>query len=133
MEKIRKIIPVAMLAFAMAFILSNIARALYDNPRPFVVGSFEPLIPHEPDNGFPSDHALLFSAIASVVMLYNRKLSIVFWILAVAISLLRVYAGVHHLVDVLASFVISIVSTLAAYAIISKLWKHKNHTSSPSL
>ncbi len=129
----KRVVLCFIIIFALAFVLSNIARALYYNPRPFVVGNFEPLIPHEPDNGFPSDHALLFSAVASGVMLFNKRLSIIFWILAVAIGWIRVYAGVHHAVDIMASFAISLISALAAYAIILKLWKKNRQTNSPSL
>ncbi|OHA92170.1 MAG: hypothetical protein A3J09_01620 [Candidatus Zambryskibacteria bacterium RIFCSPLOWO2_02_FULL_51_21] len=133
MSKYRKLIYAAILTFALAFVLSNIARALYFNPRPFVVGGFEPLIPHAPDNGFPSDHALLFSAIASVAMFLDKRLSILLWILAAAVGFYRVYAGIHHVIDILASFGISILSAYVAYAIIHKLWNKNRSTDSPSL
>ena len=124
MYKYRQLICAAVLTLTLAFVLSNIARALYFNPRPFVVGGFEPLIPHEPDNGFPSDHALLFGTVASIAMFVGKTFSIPLWILATAVGLYRVYAGVHHLIDILASFGISLVSAYIAYAIIQKLWNN---------
>ena len=38
-------------------VLKAIGHFYYD-PRPFIVGHFAPLIPHDADNGFPSDHPL---------------------------------------------------------------------------
>lgn len=129
----KKVAAAFLITFFLAFVLANTARALYDNPRPFVVGGYEPLIPHEPDNGFPSDHALLFSAVASGVMLFNKRLSLIFWLLALAIGWIRVYAGVHHTLDIVASFGISLLSAGVAYAIIQKLWNKNQHTNTPSL
>ena len=54
---------------------------------------FEPLIPHEPDNGFPSDHTLLGGAIASLLLPFEKRLSAGAWILTVVFGLCRVYAG----------------------------------------
>ncbi|MBM3205141.1 hypothetical protein FJZ48_04175, partial [Candidatus Uhrbacteria bacterium] len=55
------------------FILSRIASRLYFHPRPFVVEGVAPLIPHAPDNGFPSDHALLSFTISAIVFTQNKK------------------------------------------------------------
>lgn len=119
-------------SFALAFVISVGARQIYDNPRPFVIGNFEPLIPHEPDNGFPSDHMLLASALASVLVFYSRSRGTLLWVIAIFIGISRIYAGVHHSLDILGSAMIAIISTLAAYAIIHQLW-NKNKTKSLSL
>ncbi len=87
--------------------------SLYYDPRPFVVGHFTPLIPHVPDNGFPSDHALLISAIAMIGMVWNRKLGSALWVLAVLVAAARVYVGVHHTIDVAGSCIISITAISA--------------------
>src|SRR5262245_13872365 len=55
------------------YVISQLAGLLYDDPRPFVATHVPPLIPHEPDNGFPSDHVLLISAIASLIFPFSRK------------------------------------------------------------
>ena len=95
------------------------AGHLYYNPRPFVVGHFAPLIPYAADNGFPSDHVLLVSAIAAIVYFFNRRIGIVLWIITILVAISRVYVGVHHPIDVIASMLISLVSTSVVY-IISK-------------
>lgn len=98
-------VPTALLVYAVG-VASGL---LYYDPRPFDVGHFKPLVPHAPDNGFPSDHALLVSTIAMVGTLWNKKLCVVLWILAVLVSVARVYVGVHHTIDVVGSIIISIV------------------------
>jgi undecaprenyl-diphosphatase len=124
-EKKKKLIIFSLIAFALSFLMAVAGRQIYDNPRPFVVEEFTPLIPHSPDNGFPSDHTLLASAIASVILFFNIHLGIWLWLMAGIVGLSRVYVGVHHFIDVIASALMALISALAAYAIIHQLWKTK--------
>lgn len=94
----------------LSYILAKIGGHFYSDPRPFVVGNFTPLIPHIADNGFPSDHVLFTSAIAAVVSFYNKKLGAILWFLAVLIGLARVYAGIHHITDIIGSIVIVLIA-----------------------
>jgi undecaprenyl-diphosphatase len=111
----KKMLIFALPALALAYLLGMIANHAYVDPRPFVEGNFIPLIPHAPDNGFPSDHALIVSAIASIGTVWNKKLGIVLWILAAIVAWGRVYTGVHHPIDVIASAAIAILSTAIVY------------------
>ncbi len=114
----------------LSYVLAMIAGALYYDPRPFVIGHFTPLFFHIADNGFPSDHVLLTGAIAAVIFFYNKKLSIVLWILAILIGLARVYAGVHHLIDIAGSVVIVFIAMTVYYWLADKkhlFFGHKNH------
>lgn len=101
------------ISFPVAFIISRIVSHFFNNPRPFVVGRFVPLIAHAADNGFPSDHALLVSALAMLFWWSNRRMSLLLWVLAIAVGLSRVLVGVHHLVDIVGSMVIVIVTFVA--------------------
>jgi len=92
----------------LILVIFKLAGHLYYNPRPFVVGHFKPLIYHNASNGFPSHHALIVTAAVSLVFIFNRRLGFVLWILALGVGLFRVYVGVHHLVDIAASILISI-------------------------
>jgi undecaprenyl-diphosphatase len=103
----------------VSYIISRIAGALYFDPRPFVVGHFIPLIAHAADNGFPSDHVLLTGALAMIVWFYNKKLSIVLWVLALLIGWARVYVGIHHTADIVGSIVI-VLAVGGAYALLEK-------------
>ncbi len=112
----------AILAGLFALLLGTIANHVYFDPRPFVVGHFTPLVPHAPDNGFPSDHTLLVSAVAMIGTLWNRRLGVALWILAILVAIGRVYVGVHHTVDVVGSIVISSIAVLLTYAAYKYLW-----------
>lgn len=103
----RRIIIFAAITLPLIYCVSLVARAAYDNPRPFVVGNFEPLVAHTPDNGFPSDHTLLTAAIAAVIWFSSRRAGSILLLLAILVGISRVQAGVHHPIDVLASIVIA--------------------------
>lgn len=91
-----------------------IGGIIYYNPRPFIVEHFIPLISHSSNNGFPSDHVLLASTIATLFSFYNRKVALFLWLTTALIAYSRVFVGVHHLIDVVGSMVISILSGVIA-------------------
>ena len=128
-ESRKKVIIFTLITLPLAFIIAVTARHFYFNPRPFVVLGFEPLISHTPDNGFPSDHVLLLGTLASIMLFFNRKWSIPLWIITLLVGISRVYAGVHHVVDIGGSILIALLSATYAYAIIHKPWKTNNQTS----
>jgi undecaprenyl-diphosphatase len=90
----------------VSYALSKAGALLIDSPRPFVVSGKPALIASATDNGFPSDHTLFLAVLAMLITLVNWRVGLVFWVLALVVGLARVYAGVHHLVDVLGSLVI---------------------------
>ncbi|MDB5194001.1 MAG: phosphatase family protein [Parcubacteria group bacterium] len=109
-ERRKRVFIFGLLTLPLAFILAKTASHFYMNPRPFVVDHFTPLIPHAADNGFPSDHTLFVSAIAAVVTFFNRRLALLFWLVAIAVAVSRVAVGVHHPIDVTFSAIIAAVS-----------------------
>lgn len=98
-------------------ILGFVANHFYNNPRPFVVGHFAPLIAHDADNGFPSDHVLVAAGIAAIVFVFHRTTGIVLGLIAALIAVSRVYVGVHHAFDVISSFAIAVMSTWVVHLI----------------
>lgn len=111
----REVIKVTGIILLTAFILSRLAGAIYFHPRPFVVANFTPLVPHPADNGFPSDHALLAAALAGSVWWFNRKAGLGLAALALLIGEGRILAGVHHLIDIIASFVLVFLIMIILY------------------
>ncbi len=111
----------SVIALPLAYTIARIAGHLYDNARPFVVGHFTPLVPHISDNGFPSDHTLIAATIAMIVLYFNRSWGIALWGIAILIGTARVLAGVHHMLDIIASMVIAIVSVILAHYILHYL------------
>ncbi|EKD32866.1 MAG: hypothetical protein ACD_76C00128G0001 [uncultured bacterium] len=105
-------------SMSFAYLIAVIARYFYFDPRPFVIDHIVPLVAHAPDNGFPSDHMLLSSVLASVLFYYNRKLGAVAWVLALIVGASRVYVGIHHWADILGSVLIAILATYTAFLIL---------------
>lgn len=110
-------------AALLTYLLALLGNALYYDPRPFVVGHLAPLVAHAADNGFPSDHTLLASALATVGMYWNAWLGAVLWALAILIGVSRVYVGLHHPIDVIGSMAIALLGVSAWYALIGRMWK----------
>lgn len=119
--KKKEILIIICICLPLIFIISREASRLYYSPQPFVSGHFKPLIPHQADNGFPSHHELLVSAISSIIFIFSRRTGFVLWILALFVGFSRVYAGVHQMIDITGSILISIISVTLAY-LFKKTW-----------
>lgn len=107
----KSIIILTVIALPLIYIVAKIAGHFFYDPRPFVQMHITPLIPHAPDNGFPSDHTLISAAFASILFVFNKKWGIIAFILAILVGISRVYVHVHSPIDVIGSLVISIVAT----------------------
>ncbi len=90
----------------VAYLLSKVATQIISDPRPFIESKVPALIGSATDNGFPSDHTLFLAAIAATIGLVNWKAGLGFLGLTLLVGLARVYARVHHLLDVAGSLVI---------------------------
>jgi undecaprenyl-diphosphatase len=98
-------------------ICSIILGHVISSPRPFVVDGVKALIVHEPNNGFPSHHALMGAAIFAAVGLINARLSIPFAVMAIAVAWGRVACHVHHTGDVLGSMFLVFLATIVGIAL----------------
>jgi undecaprenyl-diphosphatase len=110
-----KLIVLAVLSFLIASGIAFVANIFYYDPRPFVIEHITPLIPHAPDNGFPSDHTLFAMVASAVTFVYKRKIGILLGVLAILIGISRVIAGVHHPIDIIGGVIIGIVATGIAW------------------
>ena len=120
----KQIILFAVSSLLFSYVLALAASHFYFNARPFVVEHFIPLIPHAPDNGFPSDHALLVSSIAIIGLYLNKRLGVLLSAIAVLVMAGRVYVGVHHVIDVVASAGISLFAVTLVYFLV----RFREHT-----
>lgn len=91
-------------------VLTELIRFLYHRPRPFVSHQVNQLIFHDSVGSFPSGHAAIFFALATIVYFYNKKSGCFLFVAAVLISLARIFAGIHYPSDILAGAVIGIFS-----------------------
>lgn len=106
--KKRSLILLTVFSFPISFVFAKISSFLIYNPRPFVIEHIKPLIQHSVDNGFPSDHTLLAMTVAMVMFRFNKKLGTILSILALFVGLARVFAHVHHLVDIFGGMAIAV-------------------------
>ena len=112
-EKMR-LAALAAIALPAAFALSRIASLFYYSERPFADGEIMPLVTHAADNGFPSDHALLAFAVAFVALERNRTLGSALVLIAILVSVSRIWAGVHNPIDIAGSILVAALGTLMA-------------------
>ena len=86
----------------VAKLIGKVLHRTVPVPRPFVVTGVPPLLDIEPDNGFPSDHALqIGTLLAGAWALQPRIVPI--YVVGGSLTLgARLGAGVHHTGDVLA-------------------------------
>jgi undecaprenyl-diphosphatase len=79
--------------------------AVYPSPKPLV---------HAPHDGsFPSGHATVSFACATMLAFYAPRAAPAFFLLASAIAWSRVYVGVHYPLDVLGGAVLGILVAIA--------------------
>lgn len=89
---------------AVALAVAQVVSRLVHRPRPFVVhpAALHLFSAHAADPGFPSDHATAAFAIATAVLLRDRRWGAVAMVLACVLAAGRVAMGVHYPTDVLA-------------------------------
>jgi undecaprenyl-diphosphatase len=111
-----KLTAAIVLAGILALIISRIAGRLYYDPRPFVSSpNLKPLITHAPDNGFPSDHALLTMTLTAVLYFYNRGWAAAAFAVTVIVGIARVLAHIHSPIDIIGAWLIAMAAATAAF------------------
>lgn len=116
----RQFIGALIIAGVTAIVLAKIAGKFYYHPRPFVSQNIKPLFAHSSDNGFPSEHTIAATAIATVVYLYHKKAGAGLMILAIIVGLSRVAAHVHSLVDIAGGLVLGLVAGWIGFVLAKK-------------
>lgn len=105
-----------------AYVMARLLAFDLDMARPFVTylpvrgtpGAFEGL---RTFGAFPSDHAALLAALPVAFRYWNRRLALVWGVLAVLLSCVRVAVGFHYPSDMLAGAALGALSVAAAMAI----------------
>ncbi len=107
------------IVLVVSIILAKGGGAMFNEPRPFVVRHVAPLIPHEPDNGFPSDHTLLTMACALLIAPFAPPAALAAAIIALVVGAARIAAGLHSPLDIAASLGFAALANLIALGLTS--------------
>lgn len=112
------------LALALGFLVTNVAlKNIIHRIRPYdVIDALKVLVPPEKDFSFPSGHATSSLAAAWALMrVAPRRYGVPALVVAILISLSRLYVGVHYPTDVLCGAAIGIASAEGALALLRRL------------
>ncbi|MCW3101504.1 MAG: bcrC1, partial [Chthonomonadaceae bacterium] len=99
----------------VAVVLAKGGGALYNEPRPFVVQHVTPLVPHDADNGFPSDHTLLCFACAFLLLPFSPRAVGPALLIAATVGMARIASLLHSPLDVIASILMAAVANIIAW------------------
>ena len=123
-RKKKELIFIAIASALLSYILAKLLGNIIKSPRPLFSEHIQPLIPTANDNGFPSDHTLLAMTIALFVFAYNKKIGIFLLVLALIVGITRIATHSHHIIDVMGSILICVVSTMTV-VLIAKWYNRK--------
>lgn len=108
----KKIILYAGISAGVTLIINRIIQIFYFKPRPFIVHRIRLLIPSKNNSSFPSKHTALASAVATSILLHERCMGSIMWLLAVLTGFSRVWVGHHYPFDIIGSAVIGSITSI---------------------
>src|SRR3989344_5334257 len=110
-----------LLAAVGSWSLAQVLQQLFDRTRPYLSLAETPLVDlwyHTPS--FPSGHATLAFATATIIFLHHRKIGVWFLLAAALVALGRVLVGVHYLGDILAGALLGFAVSLGIHFLFKK-------------
>jgi len=91
----------------LAWGVAELIKYFYSAPRPFLVlDNVTRLVNFGGTDSFPSGHATFFSAIATSLYFYHKKIAFFYALGALVIGISRIAAGIHWPADILAGYII---------------------------
>ncbi len=103
-------LPEAAIAGIATVVLVKLAGWLRFESRPFVVEHMPSLVPHAPDNAFPSDHLAAAGLAFAFLWPRSKALAVVVLLFAAAIGTARVMARLHWPIDIAVGFLLGMLA-----------------------
>lgn len=105
----------AIMSALIAWVLTQMLKGIFPTLRPFEVNGFPPLTMTVPgDSAFPSGHTAAAFAVAVTMWLHDRRIGLIFIVVALAIGVGRVLGNVHYPLDILGG---ALIGTIVAVAV----------------
>ncbi len=106
----------ALFACLVAYLITEFIKYLFPTLRPFQVSNMIPLTATIPGDGaFPSTHTAVGFALAVTILRHDRKVGILYLIMAGLVGIARILAHVHYPIDIIAGALIgTIISRLTS-------------------
>lgn len=106
-----------------AWFAAHFFKSIFDTVRPFVaMAEVTPLFPQDADGAFPSGHATFFSALATMMWFYHKRIAMGLVIIALVIGFGRVISGVHFPGDILGGYVLGSAIAVTMYFLTQKFF-----------
>ncbi len=103
-----------------AWVVAKVLKILIHTDRPFIaLSNVQSLFP-ETGFAFPSQHAVVFAALAFAIFIKHKRAGYVFMIFTLIIGLTRIVGGVHFPGDILAGFLLGGVIAYIVQATLNK-------------
>jgi membrane-associated phospholipid phosphatase len=92
-----------------AWIISDVIKLIIMSPRPFIFyQDVRPLFLHGGLDSFPSGHAIFFSALAMSLYFINKRVGVMYFIVALIVGLARITSGIHFPTDIIVGYILGI-------------------------
>ena len=108
----KKNILYAGISAGITLFINRIIQIFYFKPRPFIVHRVRLLIPSKNNSSFPSKHTALAFAVATSILLRERLIGSIMWLLAVLTGFSRIWVGHHYPFDIIGSAVIGSLTSM---------------------
>ena len=121
-KKTRKAGFCLLIAISIGFLVSNlILKPWVARTRPYDINTAITLLIGKPsDFSFPSGHTTASIAASLAILYHHKKAGIGALVLAILVSLSRLYLYVHFPTDVLVGAIVGTVASIGAWAIVNK-------------
>lgn len=110
--KRRQVLVACGISLVVALVLVGVLSLLFDRSRPFVTLGIPPLLPHDTDSSFPSDHTLVGVALVGPLLWCRPRVGSWLLLWALLVGAARVAAAIHYPTDILGSAAIAVVPSV---------------------
>ncbi len=113
-----------LLSVLVTIVISQILHVIFSScDRPFAAMGLSPLVSHEPDPSFPSDHAAVGFAIGVSILLKQRKIGVICLTIALVASFSRVLSLLHWPSDMVAGAFLGTTIAISIQFIRKRIYK----------